>query len=203
MTKIVKAKKKICRSLGVNLWGKANSSLIKRQTRPGQHGMNPKRATNHSIHLLAKQKIKKYYDVKESQFRGLFVEAKRMKGNTEDNFAALLESRLATIVYRANFAPTIFSARQLVSHKHVLVNGKAINISSYLVKPGDVVSISAKKKKIPLINESLENMENDVPAYLELNAEEKNVKFVSKPTLDIIPYPFTPEFNMVIEFYSK
>lgn len=203
MTKRINAKKKISRSLGVNLWGRSNDTFAKRNYRPGQHGTAPKRDTNHSIHLKAKQKVRKYYDIKESQFRTLFDKAKRLKGNTEDVFASLLESRLASVVYRANFAPTIFSARQLVSHKHILVNGKAINISSYILKPGDIVSIAEGAKKIPLINEALENMERDIPVYLELNSAEKSIKFLNRPSLSDIPYPFEAEFNMIVEFYSK
>ncbi|HSQ97308.1 MAG TPA: 30S ribosomal protein S4 [Rickettsiales bacterium] len=203
MTKRVKAKKKISRSLGVSLWGRANDPFLKRNYRPGQHGTAPKRETNHSIHLRAKQKVRKYYDIRESQFRKIFDEAKRLKGNTEEVFAGLLESRLASIVYRANFVPTVYAARQLVSHKHVLVNGKPINIPSYKVKVGDVISIVEGAKKMPLINESLESMERDIPSYLELNASEKTVKFLNKPSLDNIPYPFEVEFNMIVEFYSK
>lgn len=203
MTKRVNAKKKISRSLGVNLWGRANDTFLKRNYKPGQHGTAPKRDTNHSIHLKAKQKVRKYYDIKESQFRTLFDKAKRLKGNTEDIFAGLLESRLASVVYRANFAPTVFSARQLVSHKHILVNGKPINIASYIVKPGDVISVAEKAKKIPLINEALETMERDIPSYLELNSADKSVKFLNRPALNDIPYPFEAEFNMIVEFYSK
>ena len=203
MTKRVNAKKKVSRSLGVNLWGRANDTFLKRNYKPGQHGTAPKRDTNHSIHLKAKQKVRKYYDIKESQFRTLFDKAKRLKGNTEDVFASLLESRLASVVYRANFAPTVFSARQLVSHKHLLVHGKPINISSYIVKPGDVISVAEKAKKIPLINEALETMERDIPSYLELNSADKSVKFLNRPALADIPYPFEAEFNMIVEFYSK
>lgn len=203
MTKRLNAKKKVSRSLGVNLWGRANDTFLKRNYKPGQHGTAPKRETNHSVHLKAKQKVRKYYDIKESQFRTLFDKAKRLKGNTEDVFASLLESRLASVVYRANFAPTVFSARQLVSHKHILVNGKPINIASYLVKPGDVISVAEKAKKIPLINEALETMERDIPSYLELNSTDKSVKFLNKPALADIPYPFEAEFNMIVEFYSK
>lgn len=203
MTKRIEAKKKVSRSLGVSLWGRANDPFLKRNFRPGQHGTAPRRETNHSIHLKAKQKVKKYYNIRESQFKKIFNEAKRLKGNTEGIFAGLLESRLASIVYRANFAPTVFAARQLVSHKHVLVNGKPINISSYQVKVGDVVSLTESAKKIPLINESLESMERDIPNYLELNANDKTVKFLNKPALVDIPYPFEAEFNMIVEFYSK
>jgi small subunit ribosomal protein S4 len=203
MTKRVEAKKKVSRALGVSIWGRANDPFVKRNYRPGQHGTAPKRDTIHSIHLKAKQKVRKFYNIKESQFATLFAESKRQKGNTEDVFAGLLESRLASVVYRANFAPTVYSARQLVSHKHILVNGKAINISSYLVKPGDVISVAPNAKKIPLINEALQNMERDIPGYLELNASEMIVKFLNRPALADVVYPFDAEFNMIVEHYSK
>ena len=148
MTKRVNAKKKISRSLGVNLWGRANDTFLKRNYKPGQHGTAPKRDTNHSIHLKAKQKVRKYYDIKESQFRTLFDKAKRLKGNTEDVFAGLLESRLASVVYRANFAPTVFSARQLVSHGHILLNGKKCTIPSIVVPLESVITVKEKSKKI-------------------------------------------------------
>lgn len=203
MTKRLNAKKKASRSLGVNLWGRANDTFLKRNYRPGQHGTAPKRVTNHSIHNLAKQKVRKHYDIKESQFKTLFQKANRMKGNTEDLFAGLLESRLASVVYRANLAPTVFSARQIVNHKHIKVNGKVVNIPSYIVSVGDVIEVVEKSKQMVLINEALERMERDIPSYLELNAENKTVKFLNKPIVSDIPYPFEPEFNMIVEFYSK
>lgn len=203
MTKRVDAKKKVSRALGVSLWGRANDPFLKRNFRPGQHGTAPKRDTNYSIHLKAKQKVKKYYNMKEGQFRTLFLKSRRIKGNTEEIFAGLLESRLETVVYRANFVPTMYSARQLVNHKHVLVNGKSINITSYSVKPGDVVQLTENAKKIPLVIEALQNMERDIPNYLELNSNEMSVKFLNKPAYNDIPYPFEAEFNTIVEYYSK
>lgn len=203
MTKRVDAKKKVSRALGVSLWGRANDPFLKRNFRPGQHGTAPKRDTNYSIHLKAKQKVKKYYNMKEGQFRTLFLKSKRIKGNTEEIFAGLLESRLETVVYRANFVPTMYSARQLVNHKHVLVNGKSINITSYSVKPGDVVQLTENAKKIPLVIEALQNMERDIPNYLELNSNEMSIKFLNKPAFNDIPYPFEAEFNTIVEYYSK
>lgn len=203
MTKRVDAKKKVSRALGVSLWGRANDPFLKRNFRPGQHGTAPKRDTNYSIHLKAKQKVKKYYNMKEGQFRTLFLKSRRIKGNTEEIFAGLLESRLETVVYRANFVPTMYSARQLVNHKHVLVNGKSINITSYSVKPGDVVQLTENAKKIPLVIEALQNMERDVPNYLELNSNEMSIKFLNKPAFNDIPYPFEAEFNTIVEYYSK
>jgi small subunit ribosomal protein S4 len=203
MTKIIKAKKKISRSLGVNLWGRSNDTFLKRNYRPGQHGMAQRRGTNHGIHLKAKQKVRKYYNITENQFKLLFYKAKRLRGDTENVFVGLLESRLASVVYRANFVPTIFAARQLVGHKHISVNGSVINISSYIVKPGDVIQIVEKSRSIPMIDKSLQDMERDIPNYLELNAGDFSVKLLNRPSVADVPYPFEAEFNMIIEFYSK
>lgn len=203
MSKRVKAKKKAGRSLNVNLWGRANDPFIKRNYRPGEHGARPKRKTTYGIHLEAKQKLKKYYGMFEKQFRNLFKKAKISKGDTAENFVGLLERRLITVVYRANFAPTIFSARQIINHKHVLVNGKSINIGSYLVSPGDVVEIREKSKKNPLILETIQKQEKDIPSYLELDAKGMKVKFLNVPKIEDVPYPEMMDVSMVVEFYSK
>jgi small subunit ribosomal protein S4 len=203
MTKRINAKKKISRSLGVNLWGRPNDTFIKRNFKPGQHSNTPRRDTNHSIHLRAKQKVRKYYLIREKQFRTLFLLARKNKGNTENNFVNLLESRLASVVYRSNIAPTMYSARQIVSHKHILVNGEPVNIPSYQLKVGDVVQVSDKSKNIPLIAESLQSKERDVPNYLQFNSDNFSVKYMSEPILSDVPYPFETQFNLIIEFYSK
>jgi small subunit ribosomal protein S4 len=203
MTKRFKAKKKVSRSLGVSLWGRKNDPFLKRGFRPGQHGTETKRETSYGIHLKAKQKVRKYYNIRESQFRNLFEKSRNMKGTVSDNFAGLLESRLVSVVYRANFAPTIYSARQLVSHKHILVNDKVVNISSYLVAPGDVVKINDKARGIPIIVEAIQNNEREIPSYLHLNHEELSVKLLNRPIVSDIPYPFEVEFNYIIELYSR
>ncbi|MDR3290269.1 MAG: 30S ribosomal protein S4 [Rickettsiales bacterium] len=203
MTKRINAKKKISRSLGVSLWGRGNDPFKKRAFRPGQHGTATRRDTNYSVHLKAKQKVRKHYDVKENQFRTLFDIAKKSKGNTGNEFASLLERRLASVIYRANIVPTIHSARQIVSHKHIAVNGKVINIPSYLVNVGDIISVVDKAKKIPLITETIEGKERDAPNYLEFNTDKFEVKFLNKPLISDIPYPFEAEYNLIIEFYSK
>ncbi|MDR0423414.1 MAG: 30S ribosomal protein S4 [Rickettsiales bacterium] len=203
MTKRIEAKKKVSRALGVSLWGRKNDPFLKRSSKPGQHGSLARRETNHGIHLKAKQKVKKYYDMKESQFRTLFDKSKKIKGNTEDSFAGLLESRLASVIYRANIAPTIQSARQIVSHKHVMVNDKVVNIPSYSVKPNDVIKLVEKSKKIPLILESVQSNERSIPPYLEVNPTDLSIKFLNRPFVADIPYPFEVEFNLIIEFYSK
>ncbi|GMO62687.1 MAG: 30S ribosomal protein S4 [Rickettsiales bacterium] len=203
MTKRVNAKKKVSRALGISLWGRNNDPFKKRNVRPGQHGSAARRDTNYAVHLKAKQKVKKHYDMKESQFKHLFELAKKSKENTENEFASLLERRLASVVYRSNIMPTIQSARQLVNHKHIAVNGKVVNIPSYLVNVGDVVSVTDKSKKHPLVLETIENKEKDAPSYLEYNSDKMEVKFINKPLVSDIPYAFEPEFNLIIEFYSK
>jgi len=203
MTKRLQAKKKISRQLGVNLWGRPNDTFVKRNYRPGQHGLAAKRVTSHSIHLKAKQKVRRYYGAEEGQFRALFDKSKRLRGNTGDVFAGLLESRLQSIVYRIGFAPTIYAARQLISHKHILVNGRPINIASYIINPGDVVSVVPKAQKMVLIAESLQQTDRDIPAYLEWNADNMAVKLLNRPLIGDIAYPFEPEFNLIVEFYSK
>src|SRR5690606_15712808 len=135
--KRVNAKHKIERRLGVNLWGRAKSPFEVRNYPPGSHGPQGRRnvASDYKKQLDAKQKLKKYYaNITEKQFRKVYAEAVRMKGDTGENMIGLLESRLDAVVYRAKFVPTVFAARQFVSHKHVTVNGQVVNIASYRVK---------------------------------------------------------------------
>lgn len=204
MSKRLNAKKKVSRVFGVNLWGKTNDPSLKRNYRPGQHGTGLKRDTTYGIQLKAKQKLKKYYgNIGEKQFSNLFFEAKRLKGDTAENFVGLLERRLDIIVYRANFVPTVFASRQFINHKHVLVNGKVVNIPSYLVKVGDVIEIKESAKNIPMVVDSIEKMEREVPNYLEVNTSVKSVKFLNVPKLEEIPYATQMDLNAVVEFYSK
>lgn len=204
MTKRINAKKKVSRSLNVNLWGRANDPFNKRNFRPGQHGTALKRETTYGNQLKAKQKLKKYYaNLTETQFRNLFDKARNSKGDSAESFVGLLERRLDTVIYRANFVPTMFAARQTVGHKHVLVNGKVVNIPSYLVKPGDVVEVKESARNIPLISDSLARMEREVPVYLDLNSKDYSVKFNAVPKIEDVPYPVVMDINLVVEFYSR
>lgn len=204
MTKRITTKKKASRSLSVNLWGRVNDPFNKRNFRPGQHGTALKRETTYGAQLRAKQKLKKYYaNMTETQFKNLFSKARTHKGDTAQAFVGLLESRLDTVIYRANFVPTMFAARQTVTHKHVKVNGKTVNIPSYLLKPGDTVEITEKAKTIPLINDSLSRMERDIPGYMILNSDDFSVKYNAVPNIEDIPYPIVMDINLVVEFYSR
>lgn len=204
MTKIVKSKYKICRRLGVSLWGSAKDPVHKRSYPPGQHGLlGQKRKTVHGIQLQAKQKLKGYYNITEKQFKNLYLKARQQKGNVTENFVGLLERRLDAVVYRLNLAPTIFAARQLVTHKHVLVNGKLLNIPSYLVTPNDVIELKKSSQEITICMEAVQKQERAIPSYLTFDIKKMQGSFVSVPVLADIPYATVMEPHFVVEFYSK
>ncbi|MFM8499588.1 MAG: 30S ribosomal protein S4 [Chakrabartia sp.] len=204
MSKRHSAKHKLDRRMGENIWGRPKSPVNKREYGPGQHGQRRKgKMSDYGIQLRAKQKLKGYYgDVTEKQFKRAYQEADRMVGDTSQNLIGLLERRLDAIVYRAKFAPTIFAARQLVSHGHVRVNGEKCNIASRQVKPGDVVSLGNKAQEMALVIEAQSLAERDIPDYISPDGQAK-VTFTRVPTLDEVPYPVKMEPNLVVEFYSR
>lgn len=203
MSKRTSAKYKLDRRMGENVWGRAKSPVNRREYGPGQHGQRRKsKMSDFGIQLRAKQKLKGYYgDVTEKQFRKVYAEAVRMKGDTSQNLIGLLERRLASVVYRAKFAPTVFAARQLVNHGHVLVNGRRCNVASALVKPGDVVEMSGKAREMVLVLEAHGSSERDIPEYVSVDA--MKATYVRVPALDEVPYPVKMEPNLVVEFYSR
>ena len=206
MTKRHNAKYKIDRRLGVNLWGRPKSPFNRRNSKPGQHGVQGqrKKLSDYGNQLFAKQKLKFYYgDLTERQFRNIFKKASNIKGDTSQILIELLERRLDATVYRMKFVPTIFSARQLVNHGHVKVNGKRVNIPSYSVSDGDEISIRDKSKEINLIVESVSSQEREIPEYLEVDVKEFKGRFLRAPLIHDVPYPVTMEPNLVIEFYSR
>ena len=204
MTKRAEAKYKIDRRMGENIWGRPKSPVNKREYGPGQHGQRRKgKATDFGIQLRAKQKLKGYYgDITEKQFKKAYFEADRIKGDTSQNLIGLLERRLDAVVYRAKFAPTVFSSRQLVSHGHVRVNGVKCNIASRRIKIGDVIELGAKAQEMALVIEAQGLSEREVPDYLAQEGASK-VTFQRIPTLDEVPYPVKMEPNLVVEFYSR
>tara|TARA_B100000614_G_scaffold236447_1_gene233991 strand:+ start:167 stop:784 length:618 start_codon:yes stop_codon:yes gene_type:complete len=198
------SKYKICRRLGENLWGRDKCPTNTNPAGPGQHGGRRKKLTDYGIQLREKQKVKGYYgSISEKQFRRIFTEASRRKGDTSENLIGLLESRLDAIVYRMNLAPTVFSARQLVNHKHVMVNGRPVNIPSYRCKPGDVIELREKASNIPFVMDAQEKMEREIPEYMNFDPKGKKGEFVRVPTLDEVPYPVQMNPNLVVEFYSR
>jgi len=205
VTKRTSAKYKIDRRMGENIWGRAKSPVNKREYGPGQHGQRRKnKLSDFGTQLRAKQKLKGYYgDLTEKQFRKIFAEAERVKGDTGEMLVGLLERRLDAVVYRAKLVPTIFAARQFVNHGHVTVNGQRVNIASYRVKEGDVVEVRQKSKQMALIMEAQALTERDVPDYLELDAQKLIVRFVRTPALGDVPYAVKMEPNLVVEYYAK
>src|SRR6202140_4767223 len=167
MTKRHQAKYKIDRRMGQNIWGRPKSPINKREYGPGQHGQRRKgKLSDYGVQLRAKQKLKGYYaNMSERHFHGIYDEARRLKGDTGATMIALLERRLDTIIYRAKFVPTVFAARQFVSHGHVLVNGKRVNIPSYSVKVGDKVELRERSRQLGVVLEAVQLAERDVPEY--------------------------------------
>ena len=164
MSKRTRAKHKLDRRMGENIWGRPNSPVNRRAYGPGQHGQRRKsKISDFGLQLRAKQKLKGYYgDVTEKQFRRTYHEAAKMKGDTGQNLIGLLEQRLDMVVYRAKFAPTIFAARQIVSHGHIRVNGVKCNIASRRIKLGDVISLGEKAKEMALVIEAQSLPERDI-----------------------------------------
>ncbi len=206
MTKRLSAKHKISRRYGINLWGRDNDPSEKRNFIPGQHGPSIGRRvmSDFGKQLAAKQVLKGYYaNVSEKQFRNIYKEAIAKKGDTSENFVGFLESRLDVVVYRLNLVPTMFAARQFVNHKHVTVNGKSVNIPSYRVEAGDVIEVKDSSKQIPVVIETTEAAARAIPDYFEADLKARKGKFIRKPLLSEVPYPFKAEVNLVVEFYSR
>ena len=205
MTKRTSAKYKIDRRMGENIWGRPKSPVNRREYGPGQHGQRRKgKMSDFGLQLRAKQKLKGYYgNISEKQFRKVYAEASRMKGDTSENLIGLLERRLDAVVYRAKFVPTIFAARQFVNHGHVLVNGKRVNIPSYRVKEGDVIEVRDRSKQMVALLEATQLAERDVPDYIEADHSKMTATFVRTPALGDVPYPVMMEPNLVVEFYAK
>ena len=205
MTKRLNAKHKVDRRLKVNLWGRPKSPFNTRNYQPGQHGQSRKsKPTDYGIQLIAKQKLKSYYgNINERQFRNIYRKAIKRRGDTTENLVALLETRLDTVIYRAKFAPTVFSARQLINHGHFKVNKKKVNVSSYLVKEEDLIEVKDKSKSLIIIEGCLNSKERDVPEYIQSDGKNKTAKLIRVPKFADIPYPTQMEPKLVIEYYSR
>ena len=205
MTKRLASKHKVDRRLKVNLWGRPKSPFNSRNYPPGQHGKAKKgKLSDYGTQLEAKQKMKFYYgNMNERQFRNVYRKAIQKKGNTTENLVGFLERRLDTVAYRAKFATTVFSARQLINHGHIKVNGKKVNIPSYLVKAEDTIEIKDKSKDIVMIVGALMNKEREVPDYIQMDEKNKKATLTRIPKFSEVPYPVIMEPNLVIEYYSR
>ena len=205
MSKRISAKYKIDRRMGENIWGRPKSPVNRRDYGPGLHGQRRGgKLSDFGTQLRAKQKLKGYYgNISEKQFRSIYAEADRIKGDTGENLIGLLERRLDAVVYRSKFVPTVFAARQFVNHGHVLVNGKKVNIPSYRLRVGDVVEVKEKSREHSLVLEATQSPERDVPEYIDVDLKKLSAKFVRIPQLSDVPYPVMMEPNLVVEFYSR
>ena len=205
MTKRLASKHKVDRRLKVNLWGRPKSPFNSRNYPPGQHGKSRRgKPSDYGTQLEAKQKMKFYYgNMNERQFRNVYRKAIQKRGNTSENLVAFLESRLDTVIYRAKFAITVFSARQLINHGHIKVNGKKVSIPSYMVKAEDSIEVKEKSKKIANIIGALTSKEREVPEYIQMDEKNKKAKLIRIPKFSDIPYPTIMEPNLVIEYYSR
>jgi small subunit ribosomal protein S4 len=205
MTKRNEAKYKIDRRMGQNIWGRPKSPVNRREYGPGQHGQRRKgKLSDYGVQLRAKQKLKGYYaNISERQFRGIYEEAIRMKGDSGAHLIALLERRLDAVVYRAKLVPTIFAARQFVNHGHIKVNGRRVNIPSFRCKVGDLIEVKDASKQLALVLEATGLAERDVPDYIEADHSKMTAKLARIPQLTDVPYPVQMEPHLVVEYYSR
>ena len=206
MTKRLASKHKVDRRLKVNLWGRPKSPFNSRNYPPGQHGKSRRRGkpSDYGTQLQAKQKMKCYYgNINERQFRNIYRKSLQKKGNTTENLVGFLEVRLDTVTYRAKFASTVFSARQLINHGHIRVNGKKVNIPSFLVKPEDTIEIKDKSKDMGMIVSSMLSKEREIPDFIQMDEKNKKARLIRIPKFSEVPYPTIMEPNLVIEYYSR
>tara|TARA_B100001564_G_scaffold135099_1_gene113343 strand:+ start:76 stop:693 length:618 start_codon:yes stop_codon:yes gene_type:complete len=205
MAKTNQPRGKLVRKFGENIFGnpKYDRLLNRKPYGPGQHAQSRRgKVSNYGTQLQEKQKIKFMYGLLEKQFRITFKKAERLKGETGTNMLQLLESRLDNVVYRLGFAPTRPAARQMVSHKHFLVNGTIVNIPSFVLKPGDKISVRDKSKKIDLILDSIRKIKGDINlAWLDLDKAKMTGIFLNIPERDEMN--LTVNEQLVVELYSK
>ncbi|MCS7082428.1 MAG: 30S ribosomal protein S4 [Bacteroidetes bacterium] len=193
-------KQKIARRYREPLFG-PNKALERKPYPPGQHGPNRRgKVSEYAVQLAEKQKAKFIYGLLERQFRNLFEKAQRRKGNTGENLLQLLEARLDNTVYRLGFARTRAQARQLVVHRHIMVNGQVVNIPSYTLKPGDIVQVRPKSQQLQVIREALQRTRRQFP-WLEVDRKTLTGKFLELPSREDIPENLKE--SLIVELYSK
>ncbi len=201
MARYTGPKTKIARKFGEPIYG-PDKVLSKKNYPPGIHGNNRRKKTSeYGIQLREKQKAKYTYGVLEKQFRNLFEKASRIKGIKGEVLLQLLESRLDNVVFRMGLAPTRDAARQLVSHRHIVVDGKVVNIPSFMLKPGQVVGVREKSKSLEVITEALNGFNHSKYAWIEFDASTKSGKFLHLPERADIPENIKEQ--LIVELYSK
>jgi len=201
MSRYVGPRVKVMRALGTDLPGLSRKSVGERNYPPGQHGQKQRRRSNFGTQLIEKQKLRANYGLSERQLRRLFIEARQSKGPTGDKLIGLLERRLDNVVCRAGFAPTIPAARQLVSHRHVRVNGKPVNIPSYRVRLGDAVELREASRSLDVVKGSLSEPALTRPEWLTWDETAVRAQIGHLPVADDVPFPV--ELQQVVEYYSN
>lgn len=202
MARYTGKKNRIARRFGINIFGRARNPMLHKQNPPGMHGAKRKKKSDYGLQLEEKQKLKAIYGMlSEKQLVGYYKKALRLAGNTANHFAEMLECRLDNIVYRLNFANTIFAAQQLVSHGHILVNGKKVDRRSFQVEPGMVISIKEKSRKMKPISESLDGT-RPVPEYLSQDKEHFSGQLMGKPSPEQLPWPIEINLHGICDFLA-
>lgn len=205
MARYTGPKARLCRKFGENIFGNAkyDKILAKRKFPPGQHGKNMRRKlSDYGVHLREKQKLRSTYCLMEKQFRNYFFKAAKAGGVTGDNLMQILERRLDNVVYRLGFAVTRMQSRQFINHGHMMVNGKKVDIPSFLVKEGDIIEVRPKSRGIKLIVEAMERTEVSSPyTWMSVDKENFRGQFITIPAISEIPV--TVDLRLIVEFYSK
>lgn len=196
-------KNRIARRFGTNIFGRARNPLIHKPNPPGVHGARRRKKSDYGLQLEEKQKLKAVYGMlSEKQLTNYFREALRRKGNTAQHLAEMLECRLDNVVYRLKFANTIFGAHQLVSHGHILVNGKKVDRRSFIVEPGMTISIKEKSRKAKSINEALDNPSRAIPEYLTIDRDSFSGQLVAMPLPEQMPWPIEINLPEICDFLA-
>lgn len=197
------SKNRVARRFGVNIFGRSKNPLLHKAHPPGMHGAKRKKKSDYGVQLEEKQKLKASFGMmSEAQLRRYLAEAARHHKNTPELLMQLLECRLDTLVYRLRLAPTIFAAQQLVSHGHITVNGKKVNIRSFQVKPGMEIAVRDKSKQNKMVVDSVKGGRNAVPGYLQLNENALTGKLLTLPSMGEIPLPIEINIPMVCDFIA-
>ncbi len=207
MARYTDAKCRLCRREGIKLFLKGERcntekcALERRAYAPGEHGQSRSKRSDYGVQLREKQKVRRAYGILERQFRIYFEKAERMKGVTGENLLQLLESRLDNVIYRAGFAGSRAEARQVVRHRHILVNGRIVSIPSYQVKPGSEIALKEKSKAHGRVSVSVEAPLRDAPQWLEVDRKEMKAKMIAAPAREDIDLPV--QESLIVELYSK
>ena len=203
MVRYTGPKNRVARRFGANIFGKLRNPLLHKPNPPGMHGAKKKKKSDFGVQLEEQQKLKAVYGMlTRTQLVRYYKDAVRSKGNTPSLFIERLECRLDNIVYRLKLAPTIFAAQQLVTHGHVLVNGKKVDRRSFFVRPGMTVSIKPKSQQMPVIKQSLESIASGVPEYLSSDPSKFAGQLLVSPAIDQVPFPIPLNIPLICEFLA-